>query len=117
MEINLIREKIVEKLSSLEEYDNWVNILQDTNPANYGVDAIEVHVEINDIWVDIPKKTFTFKNANLTFYARLGGSNDENGYDQNFDKVVSGYGEFRFTKNSQDIDIIEFYINEDLQLY
>lgn len=117
MEINLIREKIADKLGSSEVNDIWVDILQDTTPGNYGVEDIEINVDIKDIWVDIPERTFTFKNAELIFYARLGGSSEKNGYDQKFSLVVSGDGKFDFTDKSQDIKIMKFTINEDLDLY
>ena len=61
MEINFIREKLADKLGSTEVYDVWVDILQDTNPGNYGVEDIEINVDVNDIWVDIPERTFNFK--------------------------------------------------------
>lgn len=117
MEISLIREKLADKLCSTEVYDNWIDILQETNPGNYGVEDIEINVDVNDIWVVIPERTFTFKNTELSFCARLGGSSDESGYDANFKKVVSGNGKFDFYNKSQDIKIMEFTINENLDLY
>lgn len=117
MDIDLIREKLADKLCSAEECINWMDILQDTSPGNYGVEDVEVLGSMKDIWVDIPKKTFTFKNTNLSFSARLGGSSDKNGYDESFTKVVSGYGKFDFAIAGQDINIIEFSINEEIELY
>ncbi len=117
MEINVIREKLVDKLMSSETYDRWIDILQETNPANYGVEDIEISVDDKDIWIDIPGKTFTFKSAELIFSARLGGSSDESGYDANCRIAISGNGQFEFTNKSQDIKIIDFSINEHLELY
>jgi len=117
MEINVIREKLVDELNSSDSYDKWIDILQDTNPGNYGVEDVEISVNYTDIWVDIPEKTFTFKNAELIFTARLGGSSDESGYDANFRIAISGNGQFEFTNKSQDIKIVDFSINEQLDLY
>jgi hypothetical protein len=117
MDINIAREKIADKLSSDEVFGKWVTILGDSNPANYGVNEAEVNIGKNDIWVDMPSKTFTFKNAELVFNVRLGGSSDENGYDADFRKPISGNGKFQFINNSQDIDILEISINEHLDLY
>jgi len=117
MEINLIREKLTDIICSNELHDNWVNILQNTNPGNYGVEDIEVNMDSKNIWVDIPERNFTFKNAEISFSARLGGSNERNGYDANFSKKISGHGQFEFIKNSSDLKITKIEINETLDLY
>lgn len=117
MDINLIRKKIADNIYSSETHDIWVNILQHTSPANYGVEDIHIDVSIRNIFVEIPKRAFTFKNAKLSFNARLGGSSERNGYDQNFSKVVSGQGLFEFVKNTDDIKITKIEINESLDLY
>ena len=115
MEINVIREKLIEKLNSSETHDRWIGILQDTNPANYGVEDVEISVDHNNIWVVLPEKTFTFKNAKLIFSARLCGSSDESGYDAYFRIAISGNGHFEFTNKSQDIKIGDISINEHLE--
>jgi len=117
MNIKIAREKIADKLGSAEVYSDWVNVLDDTNPGHYGVNDVNVNIEPNDIWVDMPSKTFTFKNAELVFNIRLGGSSNEDGYDADFRKPVSGYGEFQFAKDGKDIDILNFSINETIDLY
>ena len=117
MEIDLIREKLADRLCSADECINWMNLLDDTSPGNYGVEDVDVHVTMKDVWVDIPKRSFEFKNANLSFSARLGGSSDKNGYDEKFSKVVSGSGMFDFSKAGKDIEIKEFAINESIELY
>lgn len=117
MEINVIREKLVDKLTTSDINDKWIDILQNTNPGNYGVENIEISVDFNDIWVDVPEKTFSFKNAELIFSARLGGSSDKNGYDANFKIEISGSGQFEFTNKSKDVNIVYFSINEHLDLY
>ncbi len=74
-------------------------------------------MSIQGIWVEVPKRTFTFKNAELSFSARLGGSSERNGYDQKFSEVVSGQGQFEFVRNTNDVKITEIEINESLDLY
>ena len=117
MEINLIRERISDNIYSSETHDIWVNILQETSPANYGVENIHIDLRIKDIWVELPKRTFTYKNAELSFSARLGGSSLKNGYDANFRKTVSGRGRFEFVRNTDEIKITETEIKESLDLY
>jgi hypothetical protein len=117
MDIDLIREKLADKLCSAEENINWIDILQDTSPGNYGVEDVYVDVSMKDVWVDIPERTFSFKNTNLSFSARLGGSSDKSGYDETFKKIVSGNGKFDFATAGKDIKIINFFINEDIELY
>jgi hypothetical protein len=114
MEIDLIREKISEKIDD----DNlWASILQDTEPGNYGTEDINVVLDPKDIWVDVQGRKFTFKKTDLSFCARLVSSNDEDGYFQDFEFVVSGSGEFEFVKGSQDIKLSGLEINEHLDLY
>ena len=117
MEINLMREKLTDIICSNELFDNWVNILQYTNPGNYGVEDIQINVDSKNIWVNIQERTFTFKNAEISFSARLGGSNEKNGYDANFNKNLSGKGQFEFVRNSEKLRITEIEINESLDLY
>jgi len=116
MSIDTIREAIADKLSN-NEYETWAGLLEDTNPAHYGVEDINVGIGFNDIWVDIPKKNFTFKNVELSFSLRLGGSSDKNGYDEEFTKTVSGHGEFEFSKNDSGVVVRSFGINEYIDLY
>jgi len=117
MDINTAREKIAEKLSSGESFEGWADVLDDATPGNYGVNDAEVNIGVDNIWVDMRAKTFTFKDAEFVFNVRLGGSSDESGYDESFRKPVSGYGEFEYTKNNTDIEIVKFSINEHLDLY
>jgi len=119
MDIDDIRESISNNLSSVETHELWGDILQETNPANYGFEVDYVSVEKKDIWVDVPNRTFTFKNLELQFSARLGASNLRAGYDQDFQFKLSGSGTFSFKEGSRDIEIerIDIGENEDLELY
>lgn len=117
MDINKIRECISDKLSSVVTHELWGDILQETSPGNYGFEVDSVSVGKNDIWVEIPERTFSFKNLNLQFSARLGASNERDGYDENFEFILSGSGTFSFEKGSQDINVEGVVIKEDLELY
>lgn len=117
MHIDTMGEIIADKLGSEEDMRWHDEILQDTNPGHYGTEDLDVGISSDDIWVDVPKKTFTFKNANISFSARLGGSSDKNGYDENFSLIVSGSGSFDFSNNNQDIEVKDFSVNESLDLY
>ena len=117
MEIDAIRSKLADTLCSPEKCFDWMGILDDTNPGHYGLEDVEVSLSYEDIWVDIPARSFEFKKAELSFSARLGGSSDRNGIDQTFKLTLSGEGTFKFTDSNQKIDIEEFSVNEPLDLY
>lgn len=116
MEIDQIREQISEGLSN--DIFLWDDILQETNPANYGYEVDTANVDIRDIWVDVPKRTFTFKNLTLYFSVRLGASNDRDGFDENHDAVLSGSGTFDFVKGGQRIEVKQVNVeNDSIDLY
>jgi len=119
MHLDEIRDGICESICSIEGHNLWDEILQETCPANYGFEVESVLVERNDIWVDVPKRTFNFKNLELRFSARLVSSNLEDGYDKGFHFKLSGSGSFVFKNKSQSIQVEQIYIdeNEDLNLY
>jgi hypothetical protein len=117
MDINDIRTSISDKFSSVVAYELWEDIMQETNPANYGFEIDDVSVDKKDIWVDVPNRTFTFQNLYLSFSVRLGASNDRDGYDENFQFNLSGSGTFSFEKGGRDIKIERINRNEDLELY
>jgi hypothetical protein len=117
MHLDKVRDGICDSLSSGDGHSLWDEILQETCPANYGFEVESVFVDRNDIWVDVPRRTFTFKNLELSFSARLGGSNLKNGYDQTFHFKLSG--SFNFKNGSQSIQVEEIDMDEgeDLNLY
>jgi hypothetical protein len=119
MSIDEIRDGICDSLCSIEGHNLWDKILEETYPANYGFEVESVVVKRNDIWVDVPERTFTFKNLHMTFSARLGGSNQDDGYDEDFHFEFTGSGSFIFKKNKESIQVkhIDLYENQDLDLY
>lgn len=114
MQISEIQEKLSEAISMSNE--TWGELLTDTEPGNYGANYWEVQLKAQDVWVDIPKRKYSFKNALFSFDVRLGGSSDESGSDMSFSKVAKGDGEFDFGDNEK-IIINELNIKVDLDLF
>lgn len=117
MKIDEIQSQLVDELTSAENNIKWINLLDNTTPGHFGVEDVEVDIASQDIWVNIPKLTFTFSGAYLSFSARLGGSSDRNGYDESFSRPVSGSGEFNFKNRGKGILVSEFNINEEIELF
>ena len=115
MTIDEIREQIATAMDMTCD-EQWSSILDNTTPGHYGFWDLEFYVPIQNIWVEIPNKTFTFRGGKLSFTARLGSSREEDGVDHKVSKVVSGSGTFDFD-GSTNIKVIDFKINEDIDLY
>jgi hypothetical protein len=114
MTIDEIRERIAISMDTKCDYQ-WSCILDNTNPAHCGFRDLGFQLATNDVWVEIPKKTFTFQKGALSFTARLGSSNERDGVDVKVRKTVSGSGTFDFD-GSFDIQVIDFKINEGIDL-
>lgn len=115
MIIDEIREKIAEAMSSDCE-EIWTGILDHSSPGNYGMENLMFSIDLNDISVDIPANTFSFKNGTFSFLAHLGGTSEEDTMDFNFSKCVSGNGDF-FLSQEGKVTVSEFQINEALALF
>ena len=112
MSIDEIREQLAYKISTDMIWDEKTN---DTNPGNYGCDDVEAEVSAENIFVDIPNGTFTFKNALYSFSARIGGSRVEDSQMFPFSTDAKGEGKFIFKdKDTVEIDEIEVYADLDL---
>ncbi len=103
-EFESIKESVIDALLN-ESYMLWGELLQDTNPGNYGVDDIEVEINESDI-IFINKLTgkFAIDNVILQFTARLGSSGEE-GLD--YPSSTSVYIEGDFTINTKGRVIIK----------
>lgn len=112
MEIEEMRETILDKLGV---YPWEMDVEIETSPGNYGLEDIHIGTTTKNIWVEVPKRTFTFQGE-LSFTARLGASG-KSGYSENFRKKVTGAGRFDFVKNSPDLMISDVQINEEFELY
>jgi hypothetical protein len=114
MTIDSIREKLAIKIASSQE---WIDKLNDTNPGHYGVEDWDVIVMSDNIWVDIPNKTFTFKQVQFDFQVMIGSSNSEDGLAMSFSRIAKGEGVFRFSANGNDVELEEMDVDFDLDLF
>lgn len=116
MKIDEVRESIANRLGSYDVFDLWAEVLDNSTPGHYGINDLEVSLSYQDIFVDIPANSFTFKDARMSVSLRLGGSSDKNGYDESFNITISGGGEFSFGDDKK-IYIDSIYVNEPIELY
>lgn len=98
MNIDLIREKIAEKLN--DSFDFWSYCLTNTTPGNYGSNEWGINATMENIYVDIPNRKFTFKDVEFNFDVRL-NSSGEDGFDENFFFLVDGEGKFNFPESGK----------------
>lgn len=111
MTIDKIREQLsIEISESLE----WENKLDNSSPGHYGVLDSNVSLSEDDIWVDVPTRTFTFKNAIFDFDLMLGESND--GSEASFSRPAKGKGIFNF-ENSNKVVIEKMNLEFNLDLF
>jgi len=115
MTIDQIREQIAISLG-MHCDEKWFGILDDAEPGHYGVENLEFQLAIQDIWVVIQEKTFTFKDGTLSFSAQLGASNEQHGVVKKHSKNVSGSGTFDF-EGARGVKVLEFKINEKIDLF
>ena len=112
MHIDEIREQLANNIAMDMVWDEKTN---DTNPGNYGCNDVEAQLSAEDIFVDIPNKTFSFENAQYSFSARIGGSRDEDSHMFPFNTIAKGEGTFVFKdKSTVEIDEIQVYADLDL---
>lgn len=114
----MLLEEIQEQLAEIISYDErWVNKLDDSTPGHYGVEDWDIQISDDDIWVDIPNRKFSFKNAQFSFKLRLGGSSDDDSIKDSFSKPANGHGTFEFTKDGKGIELHDLEIDFELDLY
>ncbi|WP_236676366.1 hypothetical protein [Chryseolinea lacunae] len=112
MTLESIREKVTEKVIG---NDAWLNKLDHSNPGHYGVNDHGIDLSSDDVFVNIPQRSFEFKNANFRFNLNLMSST--NGYSHKGMKVANGKGTFRFSEmNGEQIEIDDLEIEVDLDL-
>lgn len=113
MTLETIREKVTEKVTCNEA---WLDKLDDTSPGHYGVNDHEIELHTDDVFVNIPQRSFEFKNANFHFNLNLMSSRD--GQTHKGMKVANGHGTFLFSeKDKNQIEIEELKIEVDLDLF
>jgi hypothetical protein len=116
MQIDEARELIASKLSSGEVMEYWFEELADTDPGHYGLNDVDAAAEMQNIWVEMNKGTFIYKNVPLAVSARMAGSSDKNGLDESFSVTVSGTGTFK-SIGSDNLEITSIHIDGIVDLY
>lgn len=110
MTLETIREKVAEQL---QYHSAWEDKLSDTEPGHCGINDSEVELSSDDVFVNIPQRSFEFKNAQFHFNVELLDSKDGVSH-KNF-KVADGNGTFRFIDDNK-IKIEDIEIDVDLDL-
>lgn len=114
MQLDDIREQIAELISN--DIDVWNDVLNDTSPGNYGCDHWDAEIDYNDLFVNIPERTFTVKNGHFTADLVMGSSKGDSSFNESYSKPFSAKGKFDF-KNSDELIIEEIEIDIDSDIY
>lgn len=114
MQLDSIREQIAELIST--DIDVWNDVLNNTSPGNYGCDYWEAQIDYNDIFANIPERTFTVKNGQFTADLIMGSSKGDSSFNESYNKPFSAKGKFDF-KNSDELIIEEIEIDIDSDIY
>jgi len=116
MTLEGIRSDLMEQLTM--DIDLWADELDNTTPGHYGIDNWQVIIESDSYFnVDIPKRTFSFNKVIFRATLRLGGSNDESGFDHSFNEFASGTGTFEFIEDNNKVQISELTIDMNLDIF
>ena len=114
MELEKIREQIIEEISTNIEL--WADVFDNTNPGNYGLNDWDIIINENNLFVNIPERTFTFDNVNILADLILGGSNKDDSISHKYNETAKGNGCFEFVNNKQ-IKITSINIDVELDLF
>ena len=82
MKLEEIRSQLLTQLQINLNY--WDDVINNTNPGNYGVEDWDISISPNNFYVDIPNKTFSFKDMNFTAKVLLGASHGDSSIEQDF---------------------------------
>lgn len=116
MKLEEIRNQILSQLQN--DLSCWDDVINNTNPGNYGVEDWDISVSANNFYVDVPNKTFNFKDINFTAKVLLGASHGDSSIEQDFSTRLYGKGTFDFTSNKEvRIENIEISPNVNLNIY
>ncbi len=115
MKLQEIREQIIQDLEN--NICNWEDVISNTSPGNYGVEDWEISVPEKDFFVDIPSKTFKFKNVDFSAKLLLGGSSEESGFVHDYNKPAFGHGTFDFADNNSKVTIKDISIEIDSDIF
>ena len=108
MSIDKIREQLAEKI----RYDlSWAERLE-TEPEGQIIDW-DVEIDVENLWVDVPSKTFRFRGVGFSFELLLGSSNPKDGVQFNFSRTATGSGKFEFVLGRNNVELIDLDIKVD----
>jgi len=96
MDFSEAKEQIADLLSSTCDHSEWNDIIEEHFPGEYGVKSIDVETNYKDIWVEWDTKTFTFKDAILSFNM-LQYSDSELELSEHGECLASGNGKFTYS--------------------
>ncbi|MGK6344379.1 hypothetical protein ACMGDK_19380 [Chryseobacterium sp. DT-3] len=111
MEIDKIRDYIVEKLS--KDYNVWNAVLNNTQPEDYACNRWKVEINPEDIRVDVPNRTFSVDEGFFSCEVTLASDNDQP--EASYNKAFTAKGIFQsdLTSNIK-IDEIDIAIEIDI---
>ena len=114
MELEKIREQIIEEISTNIEL--WSDVFNNTNPGNYGLNDWDIVVNEKKFFVNIPERTFTFDEINVSADLILGGSNKDDSIEYKYNETAKGKGKFEFIDNNK-VKITSIKIDIELELF
>jgi len=114
MHIKFIKQKLARQVADSTE---WLDKLSDAEPGIYGLEDWDVEISEDDVYVNIPERTFFFNDVSFSFNVQLGSSNHEDGFSSDFQRTVAGQGTFEFSKDGTEIILKTLEIKVDLDLF
>jgi hypothetical protein len=113
MKLQEIREQIAYELEN--DINNWSDVIDNTNPGNYGLEDWNKTIPHKGLWIDIPSKTFKFKDADFFAKLVLGASKGDSSFTHDYNKTASGEGTFEFiSKTKIAISSLEIEIDSEI---
>lgn len=111
--IDLFRYQLATQIAIDSEL--WDEVIDNTSPHNYGITDWDASVDYEDIFIDIPNKTFKVKNG--SFYAGLimNSSKGDDSANVRYSKPFTAEGTFEI-KDGKAI-IQEFNVKIDHSVY
>lgn len=112
MEIDKIRDYIVEKLS--KDYNIWNAVLNNTQPEDYACNRWEVEINPEDIRVDVLTRTFSVDEGFFSCDVMSASDNDDP--DTSYNKAFTAKGTFH-SDPSNNIKIEEIDIAIEIDIF
>jgi len=115
MNIQQIKEAIAEQLYSGLCDELWYSVFDNASPGHYGIHDLEVDISEDDLEINPSTQSFTFSNTLISVTARMGSSNDSDGFDIPANFKVTGSGEYEILDDG--VRINDLGVNEHLDFY